>query len=429
MVILLVLAIPGRPGYAQPQPEQAPSVAPAAEAPLARPEAESSPPVPATVDTPTTAAAQPDAGLRLTYDKGIAFAADDGRFALKIAFRNQIRFESVRATEDGSEFESRISIPRARLQVEGNVFGKDTRYKLELGLGDTGSFSFVRDLYVDKRLAAAPIWLRAGQWKRPFNRQELVSDFASEFNERANTAAFAGGGRDIGFALHNDYEKSPDGLEWAIGVFNRFSGGSDRPVVPAACNQDMTTGAITCATSPASNVPGDFGPAFVVRAGWNMGGIKGYSEGDLEGGPLRLAVGASYKIDLANLARQGEDSVADNLSHGGEVDAMVKASGASVQAGLYLMKLKSADAEYGVFVQPGYVVVPRRAQVAARFAYAPVGAREQIEARAAFTWFWEGHAWKWASDIGMLKMTGEDPMTMATDKPDLQLRSMLQLTL
>ena len=40
-----------------------------------------------------------------------------------------------------------------------------------------------------------------------------MSDFASEFNERAITATFAGGGRDLGLAIHNDYEKSPEGLK------------------------------------------------------------------------------------------------------------------------------------------------------------------------------------------------------------------------
>jgi hypothetical protein len=41
---------------------------------------------------------------------------------------------------------------------------------------------------------------------------------------------------------------------------------------------------------------------------------------------------------------------------------------------------------------------------------------------------WQGHPWKWATDVGVLKLQGEDPVTMATDAPDLQLRSMLQLT-
>ncbi|MBA3819250.1 MAG: hypothetical protein H0X17_10190, partial [Deltaproteobacteria bacterium] len=380
-----------------------------------------------------TVVAQPAATpLRVTYDRGISFATDDGTFAIKLAFRNQLRFETSRQTEEGSQFQSHFLIPRSRLQVDGNGFGKGTRYKLELGLGDAGSFAFVKELFVDQRLGAGPAWLRAGVWRRPFNRQELVADFASELNERAITATFVGGGRDLGIGVHNEHEKSPEGLEWAVGVFNGFSGGSDRPQLSTTCTENAA-GAITCTTRAPTNVPTDFGPTVVARAGWNRGGIKGYSEGDLEGGPLRLAVGASYKIDLANFAEQAEASVAENLSHGVQADAMLKIAGLSVQLGLYLMKLKSADARYGALVQGGYFVMPKRVQLALRFAVAPptplVGDREQLEARVAFNLFWQGHAFKWATDVGILQLTGEDPTTMASDEPELQLRSMLQLML
>jgi len=371
----------------------------------------------------------PKAALGVTYDRGVTIATADRAFRLRLGFRNQIRFESARSTDDGSQFASRFLIPRSRLQADGNAFGTSNRYKLEFAFGDQGSFAFVKDLYLDKQVCRAPVWIRAGQWKRPFNRQELVSDFGSEFNERANTAAFVGGGRDLGLAIHNDYERSPEGLEWVLGVFNGFNGGADRPNVTTACTQDPITGVITCITPPPTTVPADFGPAVVARVGWNVGNIKGYTEGDFEGGPARLAVGLSYKIDLANFDQGDESSVSDNLSHGLQVDAMVKVQGFGLELGGYMMKQTSASAEYGILVQPGYFVVPKHVQLAGRFAYAPVGARKQVEARAAFNWYWEGHAWKWATDFGMLKLTGEDPRTMASDKPDFQLRSMLQLTL
>jgi hypothetical protein len=413
---------------AQPAPDAAAVEPPSTETPAPQPAAS---PTGALAPSIAAAPAKPDAGdktVAVTYDRGLSFAAGDGSFGLRLSFRNQLRFETTRPTADGGEFSSRFLIPRSRLQAEGHVFGKDNRYKLEFGLGDAGSFSFVKDLYIDKRVTG-PVWFRAGQWRRPFNRQELVSDFASELNERANTATFVGGGRDLGVGVHNDYEKSPAGLEWVVGIFNRFNGGADRPSLGTSCTQNAMTGAITCVTPTPTNFPADFGPAVVVRAGWNTGGIRGYSEGDLEGGPPRLAVGVGYKIDLANFAKDEQDTFADNTSHGLQADAMFKANGFGLLLGVYMMKLKAADAQYGVLVQPGYFVLPKRAQVAARFAYAPVGARKQVEARAAFSWYWQGHTWKWSTDVGMLKLTGEDPVTMTSNKPDLQLRSMLQLTI
>jgi hypothetical protein len=362
--------------------------------------------------------------LKVAYDKGIAFATDDGEFRTKINLRSQLRFESTRPTDPGSEVTSRIYIVRSRLQLEGNVFGEDNRYKLEFGLGDRGSFSFIKDLYVDK--AAGPAWIRIGQWKRPFNRQEIVSDFTAQLNERANTAEYSGGGRDLGIAIHNDYEKSPEGLEWVVGAFNTFNGGSDRPIIATTCTQGMTT--ITCANAAPSTFPTDWGPTLIARAGWNSKGIKGYSEGDLEGGPLRYAVGASYKIDLANLEAGKESSTARNLSHGLEADAMIKIEGFSLELGGFLMKLKSADATFGAMVQAGLMVVPKHGEIAARFGIVPTtGDRRQLEVRGAFNWYWEGHRWKWATDLGLIQQTGTDAMGVKDD-PDLQLRSMAQLT-
>jgi hypothetical protein len=434
--LLLVLAAriaaaqpPQEPGPDAPPPPPPPDV-PVEPAPPVDP----APPPPTPAPAPAPAATNT---VAVTYANGLSFKASDERYALRLQLRNQLRFESTRATEDGSQFESHFLIPRARITIDGHAFGKQNRIKVEIGLGDTGQFAFLRDLVIDKRLAAAPVWLRAGIWKRPFNRQEIVSDFASEFNERAITATFVGGGRGIGIGLHNDYERSPAGLEWALGVFNEFNGGEERPDLGTTCTQDMTS--IDCTTPPPNNFPDDFAPAVVVRAGWNHGGIKGYSEGDLEGGPLRFAIGGAYKIDLGNFAKQAEESVAKNLSHGVQLDAMIKAHGLSVELGAYLMKLpaskasnRSADAQLGAFAQVGYFVMPRELQVAGRFAIAPDAKtvdRNQIEARGAVNLYWEGHAWKWASDFGVLRTTGTDPTTMMTDNLDFVFRTMLQLTI
>jgi hypothetical protein len=367
---------------------------------------------------------KPLTAVAVGYDKGLTFRLEDGTFKARIGLRTQFRLESTRPTDAGSEVSNRIFIPRSRLQLDGTIFGESNRYKLDFGLGDRGSFSFLKDLYVEKAIASA--WIRVGQWKRPFNRQELVSDFASQFNERANTAEYVGGGRDLGIAFHNDYEQSPQGVEWVVGVFNGFSGGSDRPVLTTKCS-DATPP--ICMTAAPTTFPDDWGPTLVVRAGWNSPGMKGYSEADLEGGPVRYAVSLGYKIDLADFDQGGESSTTENLSHGLQIDGMLKVSGFSLEFGSYMMKLKSADVTFGAMVQAGYMLLPTNAEVAARFAVAPTtGDREQVEIRGAFNWYWEGHRWKWATDVGLLKQSGRDPATTRKDAPDYQLRSMAQLT-
>ncbi|MBA3393728.1 MAG: hypothetical protein H0T89_13860 [Deltaproteobacteria bacterium] len=417
-----------------PPPEPAPPAEPAPVAVEPPPPPEPAPPVPpAPIAVPAPVAVKPDDKPAVTakYDGGLKLGTADKMYELKLSFRNQFRFESNRSFDTESptrqnQFTNRFFIPRSRLQAEGHLFGNDNRFKVEMNLGDQGSFGFLKDMFLEKRVPGTPAYVRAGQWKRPFNRSELVSDFAAQLNERSIQNDLAGGGRDLGVAIHNEYEKSPEGIEWAVGVFNGFSGGSDRPVQTTTCTQNGA-GTITCANSRPATFPTDFGPAIVARVGYNSPKIKGYSESDLEGGPLRYAVGGSYKIDLANFAKQDEESVSDNLSHGLEVDTMIKAMGFSLHAGVVMMKLKSADAEYGAFAQAGMMVIPKHAEVAGRFALVTVGDRNRIEARGAFNWFWYGHTLKLASDAGFVQLTGRDPMTMAKDKPDLQIRVMMQL--
>ncbi len=379
------------------------------------------------------------AGVEVGYDRGKGARIDAGDdFALRVNLRNQLRFELSRPTSDvgltDPEISSRFTIVRTRLQLEGHVFGKANRYKFEYGF-DRGSYGFVKDGWFEHGFGG--LNLRLGQWKRPFNRQEITSDFSLAFPERANTADFVGGGRDVGIAIHNGYEGSPEGLEWVVGVFNRFSGGNDRPNIPIECDQGPP---VDCSQDGgATNVPGslDMGPTLVARLGFNLGGIKGYSEGDLEGGPLRLAVGVSYKIDLADLSDEDdpdtdatESSVGDNLSHGVQADVLLKVAGLDVFAGIYLMKEKTDDAEIGFTGQAGFFVVPKKVQVAGRFSMVPFGEENELEIRGAFNWYWVGHNFKWSTDVGIEQLTDDLAVTTDLDesKPDLQLRTQAQVT-
>lgn len=375
---------------------------------------------PTPVTEPAPAAASEKPAIHVEYDKGIVFKTADDDFEMKLALRSQMRFQADRSFEDGAEFENNFSLPRTRLQLEGHAFGAAHRYKLEVALGDKGGFAFVKEFFVDWKVGDK-VYVRTGQARRPFSRQELTSDYGSAFNERSIANEFAGGGRDLGVSLHNDYESSPAGLEWVVGVYNGFSGGADRPKVTTTCTQDPTTLEISCSNSGAQNYPTDFSPALVGRVGFNHGKIKGYSDIDLEGGPLRAAVALDYKIDLANFDKGTQASVADNMSHGIGIDAMVKAEGFDATAGVFAMKLKSADLLVAGYAQAGYLVVPKKVHLAGRFAFAQLDAdNTEIEARAAFSYLLKGHQLKIASDVGILKATGE--------KADLQVRVMPQLT-
>lgn len=289
-------------------------------------------PDPMPVAEPAEVAASTDAAepsSRAGYDKGffIESESDKGSFELKINARVQDFWEFI-SSDDGAggrDNESGFQIRRARLTLEGHIYSERIGYKFQTDFGK--GFVTLKDFIVDLE-ASDKLWFRAGQWKQPFSRQQILSSSKLEFVDRAITDKAFLAARDIGIGLHNGYEKSPD-LEWAVGIFN---GTGDKPGFEGVA--DPTTGAVT---GGFTNVPAKFKPNLVARVGINHGGIKGYSEADLEGGPLRWAVGAGVWLE-------GDFDGNDATRQQATVDAMVKVEGLSAEAGVFFALDNSKDA-------------------------------------------------------------------------------------
>jgi hypothetical protein len=373
--------------------------------------------------TPPAEPAPPAAdghAISAKYDKGLTFETADGEYELKLGLRSQFRIESARPDADETEFATRFSVPRLRLQLEGHAYGEANGYKVEFDMANKG-FALLKDFFIDH--AFGKVHVRAGQWKKPFNRQEMVSDFGSEFLERSLANEFSGAGRDLGVAVHNNYEKSPEGLEWAVGVFNAAS---DKAAIKTTCVPSaMPTEPPVCTSGTPTNVPADFGPAIVVHAGWNHGGIKGYSEGDLEGGPLRYAVGLSYRMNPRDFDKDANDDL--NIEHAVALDAMVKVQGLGISGAVILKKDGQDDAEVGFYGQVG---LHAEAQAAAgspvRFAQVPEGDEHKYEILGGVDYFLHGHNLKLMADGGVLHTTAPAGGTATSD---LQLRAQLQAVL
>ncbi|HVK78325.1 MAG TPA: porin [Kofleriaceae bacterium] len=347
------------------------------------------------------ATAQPGAPGTAGYDKGFYLKGNDDRFALELTGRVQPFWTYTRA-EGTSPSKTAFEIRRARLTLEGNIFGKDLLYKLQTDFGK-GAVQ-LRDFHFDVRLRG-DTWLRVGQWKRPFSRQHITSSGRLELTDRSIIDKAFDAGRDIGVALRNDYEKSPP-IEWTVGVFN---GTGIDPRQVGVLDPDTGEVAITNPT----DVPGTFQPTVVGRIGVNEGGIKGYSEADLEGGPLRWAAGASVSID-GDLDRR--DDARDKL----ELDYIVKAHGFSSNGGVYAMTRQAGAKPFrdqelgwlGMYAQAGYLVASRW-QVAGR--YSLVNVHEdgepdvnQQELDLGVGYLRHGNDAKVQGAIRLLKSTGED---------------------
>lgn len=407
-IALLSLSLPAA-AAAQPAPEPVPPPAEAAppDPPPVIDPAPAAEPVPAPEPVPATEpvlAPEPAPveeakkdGASLRYDKGFILASDDEKFEMKIGLRNQIRLDVTRP-EAKDELESRFTLPRIRLQLEGFAYGKANTYKLEFDASNNG-FAAIKDAFVEHAFAPA-VRLRVGQWKKPFSRQELNSDFALAFIERHASGAFFGSGRDLGAALHSNLEKSADGVEWALGVFN---GTTERSRISVTCTagEDPAVDPNTCTAGLPSNVPTDFLPEVVARLGFNHGGIKGYSELDLEGGPLRAAAGVSFRSRLNDL----DD---DNFEHAAQLDAIVKVEGFDLSGAAFWQKKGDADADFGGYAQAGFVAVPKRLAVSGRFGVTPNASDEKnkLEFLGGLNVFAHGHNHKLVLDGGVIHDTG-----------------------
>ena len=406
------------PGLAYAQPAGAPPAPPATgttEGEVAPPPADAPPAEPPPAEPPPAVDAAPspppsDNAISAKYDKGLTFETADEKFELKASVRSQFRTETTKSHADGSEWATRFALPRLRLQLEGHAYGKDNGYKVEFDFANRG-FSLLKDFYFDH--AYGKVHLRAGQWKKPFNRQELVSDFGSDFLERSIVNEFSGAGRDLGVAVHNNYEKSPEGVEWAAGLFN---GTGEKPSIKTTC-----TSSGTCTSGLPSNVPADWGPMLVGHVGYNHGGIKGYSEADLEGGPLRFAVALSYKLNLRNFAKDASGDT--TFEHVVVADAMVKVEGIDITGAVAVKKDAAADAEVAFYGQGGFMLVPKKLLGSVRFAQVPVGEESLHEILGGIDWFLQGHNLKLMVDAGVLHTTGD------TGGSDVQIRTQLQAVL
>jgi hypothetical protein len=315
------------------------------------------------------------------YDKGFFIRTEDSKFELKIGARVHAvyAYNSIDKGQDvARDQQQNFSISTARLNLKGKAFIEGLGYTFEADFGK--GFVKLLDFYADYAFIPQTLHLRAGLWKHPFSRPFITSSGKAEMVERNIASQYFGEGYDIGLALHNNYEKSPT-FEWVVGLFNGYT--ADKPwftsSFSATADQD---GKVIIDTSKGSftNVPIQFSPALVARVGYNYNGIDGYSEADLEGGPLRFAVAANLMVnfdyDNANKSaiRSGIDFVlkAEGLSFSGAfyhttaqkkqatngpgtsfTDQESKAAGLYAQAGYLISKHYQPVVRYSLIVQDG----------------------------------------------------------------------------
>lgn len=129
-------------------------------------------------ETPRTSSARP-AGEK---GCGIRSADDDDEMRLGLLAEGLYSFAETTSPGAEPEVSSAFSIPRLRRKREGHIFDPNLGYSVVLEFGK-GGFATLKDGYLDWKFALGAR-LRAGQFKRPFSRQQVTSDGKLAFVDR-----------------------------------------------------------------------------------------------------------------------------------------------------------------------------------------------------------------------------------------------------
>jgi hypothetical protein len=162
------------------------------------------------------------------YKDGLYLKTRDDKFSLKFnaIFQGQFFIQTFDKDRNlAQDKQISFQIRRLRLFFTGNGFYPWVKYYVQIG-ADKGANFELKDTYLD--FAYYPeITPRIGQWKVPFQREELTSDAFLEFGaDRSIVNDEFTLERDIGFELYGSLLNNL--IEYAGGVFN----GAGRNVSP-----------------------------------------------------------------------------------------------------------------------------------------------------------------------------------------------------
>jgi phosphate-selective porin OprO/OprP len=325
-------------------------------------------------------------GLRLSFPKA----------EINLTSRLQVRythesFDDIRnppATLPTSlEDKGSFRIRRMRVKLDGWIYTKDLTYELQWDLADTsGNQLLDANLDYDFTGGRKLFRVKAGQFKAPFNYQQLTSSGNLQLVDRSILDTFFVPGRQLGVQLWGQVgpEAIPDFVDWRFGVFNG--------------NGRTTT----------ANDNDEF--EYVGRVMISPWGSVGFSEANIEGYDLRLSFAGEYNnndtiVQPATGARTGTDVETFGAS------VVLKAFKSLFLYGQYHQGESESptgaevDRE-GWLIQGGWLFTPKW-ELSGRWAKLDPNTdsdnNDQTEWRAGVSWYLNKHYWKLQADYGETK--------------------------
>lgn len=302
---------------------------------------------------------------------------------LRLSNRLQTRFtsESLDAGSATSRPEREsFRIRRFKTKLDGWVYSKDLEFELQVNWADTSILLDDANVNFDLSRGRRAFMVKAGQFKVPFGRQQLASAMNQQFVDRAAVEDTFARGRDIGVQLWGTPFKGL--LDWRVGVFN----GNGRSVTRND-NDDLQLDA-----------------RVTIQP---FGDVK-YSEGDFESsGKFLLAISGQVESSTREVAASGGTPAQQNEQSLWGGDVVVKFRGFSLLGEYFERRNQptiSRDLdESGFIAQAGIFVVPKRLELALRYAvYDPDTGRDadaRIESGVALGYFFNQHVNKIQADF------------------------------
>lgn len=157
---------------------------------------------------------------------GVRLKTTDGRFALTLRLRAQLRYE-LEHDDEANETENVFTVRRARIQMRGHVFGEHNKYYFQIALSpkdmdwtsDGPTFTPIRDWQISFDYLR-DLTVTIGQMKKPFNRQRVMTDGNQQLVDRSITSEEFNIDRDVGVKLSSQDIGGLGYLRYSLGVFN-----------------------------------------------------------------------------------------------------------------------------------------------------------------------------------------------------------------
>ena len=170
---------------------------------------------------------------RAEFGKGVLIGSADESFTLNIRARMQVQAMYYDAEDPVVSDVTQIQVRRARVLFQGNVYGPELTYYIQLAFSNRDSEPDIRLPLRDAYFTYAPhasANLRFGQMKVPYGRQRVVSSSALGMVDRSVVTSELNLDRDVGAQVFSkDAFGLGETLGYAVGVF----GGDGRNRVAA----------------------------------------------------------------------------------------------------------------------------------------------------------------------------------------------------